>query len=423
MKKMKKIKNLLFALVAISIVFASCGKKETITPTPVTPIPSNAITLKATDYSGASTLDGAYVVTGCLTVRANAQLTIKKGAKLIFDQNAGINVEEKGILTIEGDASNVVTLTGKEAIAGYWQGISYDGTISNNNKISYCNIDYAGASSPSCFSNNDEKGAIVLSDYGSSGLIILDHVNIKEAKENGIYIGPNFDVTMKNCNISAKGFPVKVEVNQVGTLNDDDSNNTFSSSTASKNYISVVGTQFSERTTKDIVINKQSVPYLLSQKFSINTKVTINAGVNMTMEQNALIDLDNISSNDNGNLICNGTSTDPIIFKGLEAIAGYWKGIDVTVSRMTLNQVKISDCGTTDDTIYPGNELACISLSRFYEKVAKVNITNCAFSNYGSNYGIQINSQDVAGGKNVKMEYNSNIESVNTFTGKKVLLY
>jgi hypothetical protein len=408
-------------LLAIFVLFFFACKKVTTDPTPDN---TTKTTLNEKTYTGLdNVLNGTYDVKGCLTVAANAQLTIKKGSKLTFDSNVGILVQEKGILTIEGESGKSVTLTGKEAIEGYWEGITFEGSISNNNKIAYCTLEYAGSTSQGCFTSGDNRAALVLGNNDVTGLISLDHLTISKSKEDGIYIGKGFDVTMKDCNISSsKGFPVKMDYANADVLSDDDSNNTFSG-VGIKNYINMEGYEFAKGTTLDMTIAKQNIPYFLSSKFGINSKITINAGVTIVMGQGALLDLDNITSNTNANLICNGTAAEPIVFKGLESIANYWKGIDLAGSKLTMTNVKISDCGSTADSYY-GGENACITLSRFYERVSKASIKNCSFSNYGANYAIQICTSKVPGGNDVILEFNADIESSNTFSGtKKVLKY
>jgi hypothetical protein len=413
-----KLNHLLLAI--LSLCFFACGKENT-NPTPND---TTKVTLDAKTYKGlGNVLDGNYEVKGCLTIAADAQLTIKKGSKLTFNSNIGILVEEKGILTIEGEAGKSVTLTGKEAIEGYWEGITFEGSISNNNKISYCTLEYAGSTSQGCFTSGDNRAALVLGYIDAVGLISLDHLTISKSKEDGIYIGQGFDVTMKDCNISSsKGFPVKIDYANADVLSDNDNNNTFSG-VGIKNYINIEGNDFAKGTTLDMTIAKQNIPYFLSSEFGINSKITINPGVTIVMGQNALLDLDNIASNTKANLICNGTAAEPIIFKGLESIANYWKGIDLTGSKLTMTNVKVSDCGSTADSFYGGGN-ACITLSRYYENVSKASIKNCSFSNYGASYAIQICTSKVPGGNDVLLEFNTDIESSNTFSGtKKVLKY
>lgn len=407
-----------YSLITLLLLCFFACKKETINP-----IPKDATTINTKDYQGtANILEGNYEVKGCLTITANAQLTIKKGSKLIFSANTGILVEEKGILTIEGELGKEVILTGREAIEGYWDGISMEGSVSNNNKIAYCTIEYAG-SSDGCSTFTANRAALVLGNTQATGLMSLDHLTINKCKSDGIYIAKGFDVTMKNCNISSsKGFPAKIDFNNADVLSDDDSNNTFSGAGA-QNYINIEGDEFEKGTTSDMTITKQNIPYYVTSKFSINSKITVNAGVTFVMGQAALFDLDNISSNFKGNLICNGTAAEPIILKGLESIANYWNGIDLSGSKLTLSNVKISDCGSSSDGLY-GGELACITLSRYYENVSKASIKNCSFSNYGANNAIQICTAKVPGGNNVILEFNSDIETSNTFSGaKKVLKY
>ena len=77
------------------------------------------------------------------TPEIKAHLTIEPGARLEFVQGRGINVEENGALTAEGNPAKPITFTGAEEAPGFWDGIYFQ-SKSPKNFLSNVTVKYAG---------------------------------------------------------------------------------------------------------------------------------------------------------------------------------------------------------------------------------------------------------------------------------------
>lgn len=74
----------------------------------------------------------------------HADLTIAAGATLVFGQSRAVYVYDDGSLNAVGTSTNRITFTGKQATAGYWEGLEYYYSSSVNNVLTYVTIEYGG---------------------------------------------------------------------------------------------------------------------------------------------------------------------------------------------------------------------------------------------------------------------------------------
>lgn len=80
---------------------------------------------------------------GNITVVDNVQWTIAAGAQLVFRGSGYINVSKLGTLIANGSASAPILFTAEQASPGYWEGIQF--TFSNtNNVMNYTTVEYGG---------------------------------------------------------------------------------------------------------------------------------------------------------------------------------------------------------------------------------------------------------------------------------------
>lgn len=77
------------------------------------------------------------------TPSIQAHVTIEPGAKLEFEENFGLDVEEQGSLTAEGAPGKSITFTGTDTTPGFWDGI-YIASNSIRNRLSNVVITYGG---------------------------------------------------------------------------------------------------------------------------------------------------------------------------------------------------------------------------------------------------------------------------------------
>lgn len=70
-------------------------------------------------------------------------VTLKSGVEWVFLDDSGLRVKDEAYLKIEGTASEMIRISGKETLNGYWRGITIE-TNSDNNYINYAQIENGG---------------------------------------------------------------------------------------------------------------------------------------------------------------------------------------------------------------------------------------------------------------------------------------
>jgi len=103
-------------------------------------------------------LDVPYIVEKTLRIGDNQSLTVEAGANLLFDSDASIWVDEGGYLSVSGQASNIVTLSGLVAQPGTWKGI-INYSADQRNVVNNAEIAHAGGNS---HNSNGDLGTIIV---------------------------------------------------------------------------------------------------------------------------------------------------------------------------------------------------------------------------------------------------------------------
>jgi len=99
-----------------------------------------------------------YLIDGSITIDKNESLTIEAGAELRFEDQSEIFVKKGGYLAVNGEASDMVLITGIVNQPGAWLGIMNQ-SDDLRNVIDYAEIAYAGGGPHDVFG---ELGTIVL---------------------------------------------------------------------------------------------------------------------------------------------------------------------------------------------------------------------------------------------------------------------
>ncbi|MEL6134329.1 MAG: hypothetical protein AAFR59_13280, partial [Bacteroidota bacterium] len=110
---------------------------------------------------------------------------------------------------------------------------------------------------------------------------------------------------------------------------------------------------------------------------NVTSTLTIEAGTVIEFEENA-----GMGVYDNGNLIVQGTASQPVIMRGTQSIKGWWRGIHIeSALSNVIENAEISDAGK--NYVYCCNEIATI----FVKSSANVSFRNLSLSN-GAALGI-----------------------------------
>ncbi len=106
-----------------------------------------------------------------------AGLTISPGTEIMVEANHGFYIESTGYLNCVGTSTEPITIKGRYASAGYWDGISINSN-NPNNKISYTTVSDGGA-----YWGYDYSG---ISIY--SGKLELNNSSINNSNSYGVYV-------------------------------------------------------------------------------------------------------------------------------------------------------------------------------------------------------------------------------------------
>lgn len=258
-----------------------------------------------------------YIIT-CVT-RIDGKLTINPGVVIAFEQDAGLEFNDKSSFKMEGTAKKPIILTGKEQIKGFWRGIQTE-SPSPNNAMTYVTIDYAGG--------GNSKAALGIHREISN--LTMKHCTFSNSKNYGIVVNDKagkdvHNIIMKNCTFTKNNIPFKTNVTRLKMFN---STNSFSGNT--KDYIYLEGGSIHG----DATWAKLDVPYFLQDNFNYKDGVlSVKPGTEIIMPAQSWMHVSNKAS-----LIMLGTAEEPIIIRGEHDVPGFWNQLTID-SSSPLNEI------------------------------------------------------------------------------------
>ncbi|PIB36402.1 hypothetical protein BFP72_13850 [Reichenbachiella sp. 5M10] len=244
-------------------------------------------------------------------VYLSAILTVEAGVKIVFDDDAGLDVNTSGSVIAIGTQDKPILMTGKQGVVGFWKGINVQ---SNNttNALDYVTVEYAGSSG---FDGANLLANLMVED---DGRIVVSHSTFSHGNGAGVYVR-NVNsklVDFASNTITANKVPVVALFNhyQYFDVDSDYMGNT-------DDYIQTEGS--SSATTSDVTWGALNVPYMLPGRIQyIESDITVAAGVEIIGQSGSGLEI--MSS---GSLTAVGTSTDKITFRGDQDLRGVWLGL------------------------------------------------------------------------------------------------
>lgn len=276
-----------------------------------------------------SKLDVPYLQLQDMLHEAQAVWTINPGVhyKVSADRKlqAGY-LGNKTTVVWKGTAGEPIVFSGETETAGSWKGIEISNGTTSNSELSAVMIKHAGGSSApslkvdapvSLMDIGIEDGKLGL-DIGSQGLAegsarisvlrVADHpITVKANSITGVPAGGTFTDNGKNS-VRVEGGPLK----------------------------------------HDGTIAALPIPYAMTGDFRTEggVKLTLEAGVNIEMSPDTKITFGYLGGEDTITAV--GTAAAPIVFRGAESKAGFWKYITVgrsVTSNSKFDYVTVSDGG------------------------------------------------------------------------------
>jgi hypothetical protein len=241
-----------------------------------------------------------------LTISQGATLTVDPGVKVTFD-NGGVSntLYVQGALVAVGTPTQPITLTAVVATPGSWGGISTD-NVANPAHVTLDNVamEYGGI--------NGSYGAQVYADHA---VISVHHSRLRDGAGNGIYttISTQFDVQSTSFTNNGRN---ALQINSpIGDL----TMSGLSATGNGTNAAHVIGpmTLHGQRRWTN-----PGIPYVVDGGIgnSPGDALTIEAGAVMQFGPAGALNI-------GGQLLAQGTSSQPILMTGVSQSPGAWIGI------------------------------------------------------------------------------------------------
>lgn len=251
-------------------------------------------------------LDVPYFMRSSSTYDIEAALTIEAGSTVIFNSGAKFSVNSSGSLKAVGTSATPILFTGQEQTPGYWEGIEFYRSNSSNNKLDHVTVEYGVI-------NID-----TVSFASDPARINLKNTLSRHASDLGFYIyGDSVKLdAFSNVKLTQNDRPISLPANMVGKLGADSQ---FSGNEDNRIHVFDIHIKTAQ------TWKKLDAPYFMrtNGRYDIEAALTLEAGVSLTFNSNGKLNI-----LQGGSLKAIGTSSDPIIFTGLEEVQGYWNGIE-----------------------------------------------------------------------------------------------
>lgn len=267
--------------------------------------------------------------------RVLADVVIKPGVVIEFEDDGGLKVEGSGTLKVEGTASKKVVFTGVNKVKGSWRGI-FVFTKSVNNSFDHAVISFGGGNSFN--SNNDRGNLICYTCKISVTNTTLD--NGREYGFNSTYASSEILAFDNNTITGNEKFPVKSVVN-AGHMFNGSNDYTGNGNNNDQDFIYL---KANDGLDDNRTWEKTNVPYRIDGNLKVlnNESLTIEAGATLLFEDEA-----SISVSDGGYLATEGSSNDLVLLSGIVEQPGAWKGIinDSDDQRNVIDYTEIAYAG------------------------------------------------------------------------------
>ncbi len=361
------------------------AKDETLITVEYAPVVLTSITNRTVLEDRISDPDIAdYVANGDMFI--DAELILKPGVVIAFEQDASIFVNEGGSIAAKGDENRKITLRGKANAGGYWRGILVYSN-SNANEFEYAEIRNAGSD----VMVSGISAAVTVAD---GARVAIRNSRISGSGGYGIHFMEGSNIRAFSTNILSHNqeAPVLLMPAHVAKL---DAASSFSVGNGT-NAIEVIAAALEGNSTVTWPAFDDQTPYRFTGTVVLQTGLKLTPGVTIEVGANQYIEIGA------GYLHAEGTSEKKITITGVDKSQSSWLGL-IYYSRNqsnVLNNVEVSYAGS--DEIISGARSA-ITLSH----EASLVVVNSTISHSGG-YGIYVNGS--------QSMLNDDAEDVNTFT-------
>ncbi len=271
-----------------------------------------------------------YNIKNDLTIAAGTTLEFTNGSGLRLGEQSSDCADTTGSLNAMGTMTEPITFRGVTAGSGTWLGLGFNSSSPNNNLV-YCAISGGGSSK---LYNGGDFGANITLQCDSR--VTIQNTTITESGEFGIYVlddDAELDDFQENVISENTLAPVWMHLPQVDQL---DAATSYEVGNG-RPYIQVEGDAVTEA---DLTIKRLDVPYRIETEQSgretyVERAITIEPGTILEFETGAGLVLGSPGVDcipTTGSLNAQGTSGEPIVFRGTTDGQGTWLGIGINSS-------------------------------------------------------------------------------------------
>jgi hypothetical protein len=295
-----------------------CVTPPTCTPTIADPFPG--------DITSDTTLEAGccYLISERISIENDALLTVGAGCTLLFEHEAGIDIESDGALSAVGTATEPILFTATEQTPGYWNGLYFDESASTENRLEHVIVEYGGGYD---YPNGAPSNVCVRAPTAAAQLQ-MNHTTLRHSAGAGFYFGSYADITAfsENTITENEGAAGVVHGDIIGCL---DPSSSYTGN--SDDSILVEG----DHIETDQAAHLLDVPYRILDDLTVEAQLTIEPGVQLVFSQDTRMEIDAT-----GSLIAAGTADATILLTTTEATPGYWQGLYFNESSSVSNTLQ-----------------------------------------------------------------------------------
>lgn len=254
----------------------------------------------------------------------SGHMTIAAGARLVFMEDAGLEIGDSGMLTAAGTGSAPILFTGLVQERGSWRGVIFTNSDHVENRLDHLTIEYGGGWE----FTSGLKAGLALDSSGYPVKVRVTNTTIRESEGYGLFLRneaelPDFADNTITANTEGAAY---VLADAAGQLDD--------TTGYTGNDRDIVYVECAYGLNYDQTWPAIDVDYLMHESLYVTSHLTIAPGARLVFMQDAGMEV-----YDAGMLTAAGTAEDPIVFTGAEQIAGYWGGVIFTNSNHLENQL------------------------------------------------------------------------------------
>ncbi len=304
----------------------------------------------------------------------NGDLTISDGTVVEVAQDVAIIVETGASLTAVGSAAKGILLRGSSAGSrGFWKGIEVESGGTGAPLQYGATLDFveiADAGSSQWDGDTESTAALFLRDASAA---LITNSTFTNSGGYGLFASVNARLDGFNGNsFGGNARAMYLHPDRVGEL--------AGTSTVSGNDEDRIHVVFgnTDRVSVAATWKDLGVPYEITDRFYVNADLILEAGVVLEFAQDKELIVEG------GSLTANGTSNDPVVLTGVNAVTPYWKGIEIETNSAS-NALSHTLIENTGSTLWTGDAESDAAI--YLDDGAQVTLDNVEIGP-GNGYGV-----------------------------------